>query len=376
MSAHMETISGPGLDGVVVANTVLSEVDGEQGRLVIRGYALEDLVGHLDFAALAAHLWQGLAARDDDAETVDLTLGEARVHAFDRLAPLLDIASRLGPVEGLRLGLAGLTAHEPLPSQYVLTGAIPVLLAGMLRRRQGLAAIAPDPTRGQAADFLRMLHHPNVPDPAKTAALDAYLVTVAEHGMNASTFTARVIASTRAGAPAAVVGALGALQGPLHGGAPGPVLDMLDAIRVVVERGEGPDPIAAWLAAQLAAGERLMGFGHRIYRVRDPRADVLKGVVERLGALGGPRLAFAQQVERAALTALAAHKPDRPLHTNVEFYTALLLDALDLPRDAFTAVFAMGRVLGWTAHVFEQERTGRLLRPQSRYVGPERINAM
>jgi citrate synthase len=199
-------------------------------------------------------------------------------------------------------------------------------------------------------------------DPAKAAALDAYLATVAEHGMNASTFTARVIASTRAGVVAAVVGALCALKGPLHGGAPGPVLDMLDAIGT-------PEDIQPWLQQALAEGDRLMGFGHRIYRVRDPRADVLKGVVARLRSGGDARLAFAERVEREALAALAAHKPDRKLDTNVEFYTALLLEALGLPREAFTAVFAMGRVAGWTAHVHEQLREGRLMRPQSVYVG-------
>jgi citrate synthase len=181
--------------------------------------------------------------------------------------------------------------------------------------------------------------------------------------MNASTFTARVIASTRAGVVASVVGALCALKGPLHGGAPGPVLDMLDGIGAA-------ENIGPWLQRALAEGDRLMGFGHRIYRVRDPRADVLKGVVARLRTGGDARLAFAEQVEREALAALAAHKPDRKLDTNVEFYTALLLEALGLPREAFTAVFAMGRVAGWTAHVYEQLKEGRLMRPQSVYVGP------
>jgi citrate synthase len=201
------------------------------------------------------------------------------------------------------------------------------------------------------------------PTAAEAAALDAYLVTVAEHGMNASTFTARVIASTRSDVVSAVVGALGALKGPLHGGAPGPVLDMLDAIGT-------PENIDAWLSAELASGRRLMGFGHRIYHVRDPRADVLKGVVSRLKRAGAGRIAFAEAVEQGAIAAPARHKPDRPLQTNVEFYTALLLEAVGLDRELFTAVFAMGRVAGWTAHVFEQQQSGRLLRPQSEYVGP------
>ena len=351
-----------GLDGVVVAETVLSEVDGAAGRLVVCGEPVEALAGRVGFAAIAARLWTAGAARPERPEAVATALGAARVEAFTALGPSLAAARGLPPLEGLRLMLAGLPAEAPRPAHHRVTGAVPVYLAALLRDARGEAPVAPDPAADHAADFLRMLTSAP-PQPAAAAALDAYLVAAAEHGMNASTFTARVIASTRAGTVAAVVGALGALQGPLHGGAPGPVLDMLDAI------GE-PARIAPWLSEALAAGDRLMGFGHRIYRVRDPRADVLARVLEGLAGVGGSRLAFAREVERQALALLAARKPDRPLHTNVEFYTALLLEAVGIPREAFTAVFAMGRVAGWTAHVFEQERTGRIIRPQSRYVGP------
>jgi citrate synthase len=259
----------------------------------------------------------------------------------------------------LRVGLAMLPPPaEPGAAAAAVVGAIPVLLAAILR---GGDAIAPDLARSTAGDFLRMLHG-REPDPALEAALDTYLTVVSDHGLNASTFTARVIASTAAGIVPAVVGALAALEGPLHGGAPGPVLDMLDAIAA------SGDP-EAWLATKLAAGERLMGFGHRVYRTRDPRADVLKEAAARLGRSAG-RIAFAERVETAARAALARHRPGRRLDTNVEFYTAILLEALGLPRAAFTAVFAMGRASGWTAHVMEQEATGRLIRPDSRYVGP------
>lgn len=198
------------------------------------------------------------------------------------------------------------------------------------------------------------------------AALDRYLVSAVDHGLNASTFTARVIASTRAGLTSALVGALCALKGPLHGGAPGPVLDMLDAIG-------RPGDAEPWLEAALARGERLMGFGHRIYRVRDPRADAIKGTLEMLvqaGRLDSARLRLAEAVERAAIAVLSRHKPGRPLQTNLEFYTALLLEALAFPPSAFTCVFAMGRAAGWVAHAREQLMGGRLIRPQSRYVGP------
>jgi citrate synthase len=204
---------------------------------------------------------------------------------------------------------------------------------------------------------------------AEVAALDAYLVTVADHGLNASTFAARVVASTRAGLTSAAVSGLSALKGPLHGGAPGPVIEMLDGVA-------GFGDARAWLEAALDRGDRLMGFGHRVYRVRDPRADALKRAVRALaaslperGASTG-RLALAEAVEAAALAVLRERKPGRSLDTNVELYTALLLEALAFPPSAFTCVFAMGRVAGWIAHAREQLAGGRLVRPQSRYVGP------
>jgi citrate synthase len=199
------------------------------------------------------------------------------------------------------------------------------------------------------------------PSPEETAGLDAYLVTVADHGLNASTFAARVVASTGAGLGSSVLAAYSALKGPLHGGAPGPVLDMIDAVG-------SADRAKPVLRSMLDRGERLPGFGHRIYRVRDPRADALKTALDKLQRTD--RLTLALAVEAAALALLKARKPDRPLETNVEFFTALLLDALGFPRDAFTAVFAMGRTVGWIAHAREQATSGRLIRPKSLYVGP------
>ena len=197
---------------------------------------------------------------------------------------------------------------------------------------------------------------------AEARALDAYLATVSDHGLNASTFAARVIASTRAGLGSAAIGGLSALKGPLHGGAPGPVLDMLDEIGT-------PDAAEAWIDAALARGDRLMGFGHRVYRVRDPRADALKAAIARLPGTAG-RIAFAEHIEQTVLHRLKRKYPNRPLETNVEFYTAILLEALDIPREAFTAIFATGRVLGWVAHACEQVGEGRLVRPRSVYRGP------
>jgi citrate synthase len=204
-------------------------------------------------------------------------------------------------------------------------------------------------------------------DADEVQAFETYLVTVIDHGLNASTFAARVVASTAAGLPSAVVAALCALKGPLHGGAPGPVLDMFDAIAT-------PANAAAWIASALKRGERLMGFGHRVYRVRDPRASVLKTAVAKLKGRAN-RIAFAEAIEAAALRALKDFKSERRLDTNVEFYTALLLEALAIPREAFTPVFALARTAGWIAHIREQEAGGRLIRPQSRYVGPWPVQA-
>jgi citrate synthase len=211
-----------------------------------------------------------------------------------------------------------------------------------------------------------------IPDSSWVQALTCYWISVSDHGLNASTFAARVIASTRSDLRSAVLGALGALKGPLHGGAPGPVLDMLDAIG-------SSERARPWLEAELAAGQRLMGFGHRIYRVRDPRADVLRQALQAWqnndANHNNTRLALARSVESTALEILAAHKPERKLETNVEFYTALLLESLGFEREVFTPLFALGRLVGWTAHISEQNLYGRLIRPQSRYIGPPAADA-
>jgi citrate synthase len=224
--------------------------------------------------------------------------------------------------------------------------------------------VPPRPTLSHAADYLLMLSGA-IPDAARVAGLDAYLCCVADHGMNASTFVARVVASTGSDMVSAIVAAIGALKGPLHGGAPGPVLDMLDAI------GQ-PDRARAWLEAELAAGRRIMGMGHRIYRVRDPRAAALERAASNLERAGAAtdRLRMARAVEREAEQLLAEHYAGRALRANVEFYTAVLLEAVGIPRTLFSATFAASRIVGWCAHVDEQRRVGRLIRPASRYVGP------
>jgi citrate synthase len=248
-----------------------------------------------------------------------------------------------------------------LPHEATIVGAFAVIAGALVQRAGGFDPIAPDPTSSHAADTLSMLLG-RKPDAREVAALDAYLVTVCDHGMNASTFATRVVASTQADLFASVTAGYCALTGPLHGGAPEPVLEMLDAIG-------SRERIKPWVDSALARGERLMGFGHRIYRVRDPRADVLKSAIERL-AVNGTDLPFAGEVEAYIREALRREKPDRPLDTNVEFFTAILLDALAIPRQAFTPIFAVARAAGWTAHAREQQRGGRLIRPSSAYIGP------
>ncbi|MEQ8814212.1 MAG: citrate synthase [Thalassobaculum sp.] len=350
------------MDDAVAAETVLSRVDGEGGRLVVRGLDLEDLVAGHGFEATAALLWGAVDPGLGDPAAVATRLGAARARAFGRVPAILAATDGLAPIDVLRAGVAALSADGDRAAVLLATAAMPVLLAATARRGRGLAPVAPDPALGQVADLLRMLDGAPA-DPARVRALEVYLVTVADHGMNASTFAARVIAATASDPLSAVAGAIGALKGPLHGGAPGPVLDMLDAVG-------DPADADAWIAAALARGERLMGFGHRIYRARDPRADVLKAALADLGPRDPARAALAEAVERAARTALAARYPGRRLDTNVEFYTALLLEAVGIDRTLFTPAFAVGRVLGWTAHVLEQRATGRLIRPKSHYVGP------
>jgi citrate synthase len=348
-----------GLDGIIAAETVLSHVDGAAGELVLRGLPVERAAQTLDFEGITALLWQGFHPLGGRPDALREAIGRVRVAVAAQLPNLLPATAGLSDVEALRLMLSSLPDGDAAGDAVRVVAAVPVFIAARVRHAHGLAPIAPDAGAGHAADFLRMMTG-HAADPALARALDTYLVTVSDHGLNASTFAARIVASTRAGMVSSVVAGLCALKGPLHGGAPGPVLDMLDAIG-------SADAAPAWIAGELVAGRRLMGFGHRIYRVRDPRAEVLKAAVRPLRS---PRIDLAEQVERAALSALAAHRPDRPLETNVEFYTALLLDAVGLHRDLFTPIFAMGRVAGWSAHVMEQEATGRLMRPASRYVGP------
>jgi len=357
--------SASGLDGVVVAETDLSDVDGELGRLVIRGHSVEDLVERAAFEEACGLLWAGRWPSAAGHEALRASLAAARHDAFTLLPSLGNALSAADGMEAVRTAVSHVPASDTIEQGAIqLTGALAVFAAAWARHRAGQPPVAPRPSLSHAADYLQMLSGAE-PDPARVRALDAYLCCVVDHGMNASTFTARVVASTGSDLTSAIVAAIGALKGPLHGGAPGPVLEMLDAIG---------DPARArtWLETESAAGRRIMGMGHRVYRVRDPRAMALERAMSALERTetAGDRLQLARAVEREAERLLAERHPTRRLRANVEFYTAVLLEAIGIPRELFSPTFAASRVAGWCAHVAEQRRVGRLIRPASRYVGP------
>ncbi len=365
-----------GLDGVVAAQTRLSHVDGQAGQLIIGGYELKELAGRVSFEEAAHLLWRGaLPSRD---ELAGLRREIAGLRALpDEAMRVVRAAAKSPPIDALRMACATLSLDLPHPDDIspaadieaakLLTARFPTIVAAHARLSAGKEPIAPRTDLPLAANFLYMVHGKE-PDPIAARAIDTYWVTVIDHGMNASTFTARVIASTRSDMVSAVTGAIGALKGPLHGGAPGPVLDMLKDIR-------SADRAEPWVRNELAAGRRIMGFGHRVYKVRDPRADVLSTVADAMGAAGGAlenRQLFelARAAEQTILKVLDEVKPGRHLRTNVEFFTALVLQALGLEPRSFVATFACGRVAGWCAHTIEQHAEDHLIRPQSEYVGP------
>jgi len=357
--------NGTGLEGVVVAETELSDVDGERGQLIIRGYDLEDLVGQVTFEDAWALLWSGRLPSAAERDQWRAGMARGRHDAFELLPSLGGALDMPDGMDALRAAIGHLSATgDLLRDAQLLTGATAVFAAAWARRQRNQAPVEPETSMSHAADYLHMISGESVA-PARVEGLDAYLCCVIDHGLNASTLAARVVASTGSDLVSAVVAGVGALKGPLHGGAPGPVLDMLDAIG-------RPERTRSWLVEQIAAGQRIMGMGHRVYRVRDPRAAALERAAARLPASGtaGARLKLAASVEREAEALLAKRHPERTLRANVEFYTAVLLEAIGIPRALFSPTFAVSRVAGWCAHYEEQQRRGRLMRPLSKYVGP------
>ncbi len=349
----------PGLAGVVGAESAIGLVDGKNGRLLYRGYPIGQLVERGTYAQVADLLWTG-------EWHADATLPPAPVPQAVLVA-LRELPRDAGPMDALRTAVSvwGATqklAWPPTPEQArAITAFSPSALAAFGRLRKGLEPVPPDTSLGLAAGFLQQLHD-ETPDPDAARALDAYFIVGAEHGLNASTFTARVITSTRSDIASAVCGAIGALKGPLHGGAPAEVVNQLHEIG-------SPERAEAWVRELVGRGERVMGFGHRVYRAYDPRAAALRAVAERMAG-NADWLDLAVKVEDTVLRVLAELKPDRVLKTNVEYYAAAVMQGLGLEPALYPSIFALARHAGWTAHAIEQVSAAKLIRPDMRYTGP------
>lgn len=342
----------PGLEGVVAVETEIAEPDRDGGALRYRGVDITDLVGQVPFEGV----W-GLLV--DGSVTPGLTTDPVEIGLHLTGEPLADLQSCTAALGGhLRLGkLMDIDAERARRDLELMAATMIDAVAMISARRDGGAPA--DPGAGTLAQrFLRRWR--GEVDPTAARAVDTYWICTAEHGLNASTFAARIVASTGADCAAALAAAVGALSGPLHGGAPARVLPMLD-------EAEGAADLGAYVRGLLDAGERLMGFGHRVYRAEDPRARLLRETARELGA---PRYAIAKSLEAVALAELARRKPDRVLATNVEYWSAVVLDAAAVPADLAPALFACSRTAGWSAHILEQHATGRLIRPAARYVGP------
>lgn len=356
-----------GLEGVVAATTALSHVYGEEGRLVYRGYDIHELAGKATFEEVAHLLWIGHLPTRAELDAFCGKLWSNRSLPEGVVATLRALPADASPMDALRTGVSALGAVDhrlfddvpDLDEAIALAARAPAILAAFFRLRQGLDPVPPRDDLNTAQHYLYQLFG-SVPDERHWGPLQVYLTLLTDHGMNASTFTARVIASTQSDLCSAITGAIGALKGPLHGGAPSKVLDMLNAIG-------SADNVDAWLTNALDRGERLMGFGHRVYKAEDPRAEVLRGMAEQ--ASDADFFALSKKTEERALAMLEERKPGRRLYTNVEFYSAAVLTAVGLPGDMFTPTFAVARTVGWTAHVLEQVANNRLIRPQSEFLG-------
>ncbi|MQS34434.1 citrate synthase/methylcitrate synthase [Streptomyces katsurahamanus] len=363
-----------GLAGVVVTDTGIGDVRGREGFYHYRQYSAVELattrgfedVWHLMFhgclpdpsesAAFAAHT-ASLRRLPDDVRAALPAIARAGA-ASGPLAGLRTALSLFGAATGMR-PVYDLDAEARRADALAACAVVPTLLTALHRLGQGLEPVEPREDLPYAANYLHMLTG-SEPEPARARAIERYLISTVDHGFNASTFTGRVIASTGADVAACLTGAVGALSGPLHGGAPSRALDTLDAIGT-------PDRIRPWITEKVLGGTRIMGFGHPVYRTEDPRSRLLREIAE---SFGGPLTEFAVQVEKEVVAVLAELKPGRELHTNVEFYAGVVMELCGLPRQMFTPTFCAARVIGWSANILEQSADSKIIRPAARYVGP------
>jgi citrate synthase len=344
----------PGLEGVVAFETTIAEPDRDGGSLRYRGVDIEDLVGNISYG----NVWGLLVDNEFNPGLPPAEPFPLPVHSGDVRVDVQSALAMLAPAWGFRqlLDIGEEEARDNLARASVMA------LSFVAQSARGIGLpMVPQAEIDKAQTIVErfMIRWRGEPDPRHVQAVDAYWTSAAEHGMNASTFTARVIASTGADVAACLSGAVGAMSGPLHGGAPARVLHMLDAV-------EDLGDASAYVRGVLDRGERLMGFGHRVYRAEDPRARVLRRTAQELGA---PRYEAAAALEKAALAELRARRPDRVLETNVEFWAAVVLDFAEVPPHMFTPMFTCARTAGWSAHILEQKATGRLIRPSARYIG-------
>jgi len=362
-----------GLEGVVVAETAIGDVRGLEGFYHYRQYNAVELAERRTLEDVWFLLFEGSLPTLEERRAFQAEIAPWREIPTEvkevlpdlaraaPAAPPLDLLRTTVSLMGASLGFRpslDVSAAELRTNAMQVCAVVPTLLTALYRLQQGLEVIDPDPSLPYAANYLSMMTG-DMPAPEHARAVEQYLMTTVDHGFNASTFTARVITSTGADLAAAVVGAIGALSGPLHGGAPSRALDMLDAIGA-------PDRADAWLRDAVSRGDRLMGFGHRVYKTDDPRSVLLRSVAERLG---GDQVEFAKNVEQQAVDVLAELKPGRKLYTNVEFYAGVVMNSCGVPREMFTPTFASSRVIGWCAHILEQAADNRLIRPSAQYVG-------
>ncbi len=364
-----ENVAPPGLKGLIVADTAVGTVRGEEGWYHYRGHDATVLARQHSFDAVAHLLLEGSLPDPPTEAAFREVLGRARALtspaaelvatlAGTDLSPLAILRSALGLVVDARPTL-DLTPEERRSAVLRAIAVTPTVMGAINRIRSGAEPLAPDPTLSHGADYLRMTLG-QTPRPEHSRAVETYLSLTADHGFNASTFTARVISSTGADVAGAMAGALAALSGPLHGGAPSRVLDMLDAIG-------DPRRAEEWISAELAAGHKIMGFGHAVYRAADPRSETLRDTALELG---GELVERAVDIESRLLAALRAWRPDAVIVTNVEYYAAVVLHVAGLPQEAFTPTFTTSRIVGWGAHLLEQAADNKIIRPSARYTGP------
>ena len=350
-----DTTFKPGLEGVIAFESEIAEPDKEGGALRYRGVDIEDLVGNVSFG----NVWGLLVDGRFDPGLPPAEPFPLPVHSGDIRVDVQSAIAMLAPAWGLQQQLD--VGPEEIRDDLARISVMTMSFVAQSARGLGLPMV-PQKEIDKAGTIVErfMRRWKGDPDPAHTKAVDAYFVSAAEHGMNASTFTSRVIASTGADAAAAISGAIGALSGPLHGGAPSRVLTMLDEV-------EKAGDAKKYVKDLLDRKERLMGFGHRVYRAEDPRARVLRRTAKELGS---HRYEVADELEKAAIEELTARYPDRPLRTNVEFWSAVVLDFAEVPAHMFTSMFTCARTAGWSAHILEQKKLNKLIRPSAKYVGP------